>query len=132
MKRLSLILILGLFGITSLFAQKNVNYEVLYFKANLSCCQARACDALQKDIESTLQSIFDEESINFKVVKLADEANKDLVETYNAKSQTVVCIKTKRKKTSSVDLSEIVKQYRIHRDKEKLATALKAEIVKMN
>jgi len=131
MKRLSVVFLFSVFLIGAVSAQKNTSYEVLYFKADLACCQARACDALQKDIENTLQSVFNEENITFKVVKLADEANNDLVESYDAKSQTLVCIKTKRKKSSSVDLSEIVRHYRIHRDKEKLAIALKAEMVKL-
>ncbi len=53
--------------------------EVLYFKANLCKCKAGACNALQADVDSVIVKYFQNENIEFKVIKLADEANKDLV-----------------------------------------------------
>lgn len=102
--------------------------EVLYFKANLACCKARACDALQADVDSVLIKYFPDKKIDFKVIRLAEEANKDLVATYNAKSQTVVIVKRKGKKETATDVSSIVQEYAKTYDKEKFENEMKEKI----
>jgi len=113
--------------ITSAQSNKK-SIEVLYFKANLACCKARACNALQADVDSVLIKYFSDKMIEFKVIRLADEANKDLVAKYNAKSQTVVIIKKKGKKESATDVSFIVQEYARTYDKEKFENELKEKI----
>jgi hypothetical protein len=132
MKPLNLLFLLSVFTMGSLFAQNSANYEVLYFKANLSCCQAKACDALQKDVAEVFESNFDSKDVSFKVVKLEDDANQELIDKYNAKSQTVVCVKSGSDTEKYADLSPIVRKYRSHEDKEKLVSQIKGEIVKLN
>lgn len=100
------------------FGQKNT-IEVLYFKANLACCKARACNELQADVESVIKKYFVDKNIDFKVVRLADEANKSLIEKYNAKSQTVILVEKKNKTEKSTDLSAIVQNYSRDRNKQK-------------
>ena len=107
---------------------KKTSVEVMYFKANLACCKARACNALQADVDSVLIKYFSDKNIEFKVIKLADETNKDLVAKYNAKSQTVVIVSTKRKKENTVDVSDIVADYSRSRDKAKFENEMKDKI----
>ena len=102
--------------------------EVLYFKANLCACKAGACNALQADVDSVLIKYFQDENIEFKVIKLADEANKDLVAKYNAKSQTVVIVSKKKKKEDSIDVSDIVANYSRTKDKAKFEDEMKTKI----
>ena len=110
------------------FGKSKENVEVLYFKANLCPCKARACTALQTDVDSVLKKNFAKENIQFKVIQLTDEANKGLVAKYKAESQTVVIVKTKGKKETATDLSVIVKDYAMKQDKEKFETELKEKI----
>lgn len=93
-----------------LYAQKST-VEVLYFKAQLTCCQAAACNNLENEVKSIIENNFAGKTVTFKQVALADQANKALVEKYNAKSQTVVLVATKNKKETSVDVSDIVRRY---------------------
>jgi hypothetical protein len=102
--------------------------EVLYFKANLACCQARSCDAIESDVKAAVEKSFTNGEVLFKVLKLADAANKELVEKYHAKSQTVVVVATKRKKETSVDISDIVRDYSRNRNKDLLEQNLIAKV----
>jgi hypothetical protein len=119
MKNVIVLLIATLFALVS-YAQKA---EVLYFKANLPCCQATACDALQKEVQSVISKNFKKSEISLVVVKLADEANKSLIEKHNAKSQTLV-LELKNNKKEAVDLSDILRAYLRNNDKKQLETAI--------
>mgnify|MGYP000853794113 CR=1 FL=1 len=99
------------------FAQKNT-VEVLYFKAALPCCKAAACNNLEAEVKTIIEQNFAGKGVTFKQVPLADEANKALVEKHNAKSQTVVLVATKKKKETSIDVSDIVRKYARTNDKE--------------
>ena len=101
MKKSVLLFLVSLLTISAgtVLAQANKkSTEVLYFKANLCKCKQGACNALQADVDSVVIKYFQGENIQFKVIKLADVANKDLVAKYNAKSQTVVIVSRKKKK----------------------------------
>ncbi len=102
--------------------------EVLYFKANLACCKARACNALQSDVESVLKTHFSGNNIEFKVIKLSDESNKDIVDKFNAKSQTVIILTKTGNKESFIDVSDIVKEYSRRNEKEKFIEDMKNKI----
>ena len=104
------------------------NVEVLYFKANLCPCKARVCNALQTDVDNVLKTYFEKENIQFKVIPLADEANKEIIAKYKAESQTVVIVKTKGKKETATNVSAIVKDYAMKQIKEKFETELKEKI----
>jgi len=97
-----------------LYAQK---VEVLYFKAALPCCKAAACNNLENEVKDIIEKNFAKKAVTFKQVALADQANKALVEKYDAKSQTVVLVITKKKKQTSVDVSDIVRRYTRTNDK---------------
>lgn len=100
-----------------LFAQgKKEVVEVLYFKAELACCKARACNALEADVQKVVETNFKDQNVAFKEIKLSDSANAELVQTYNAKSQTVVIVTTKKKKATSSDVSDVVASYSRTRD----------------
>ncbi|OQA94951.1 MAG: hypothetical protein BWY22_02316 [Bacteroidetes bacterium ADurb.Bin217] len=112
MKR-SLIIIatLILTSITA-FAQKPKDgIEVLYFKANLSCCMARSCNALEADVQKVITTKYPKGDVLFTEVKLEEAANEALVKKYNAKSQTVIVVKTKRGKQSHKDISSVTRDY---------------------
>ena len=131
MKKYLLIIMVGLLAISSgvVFGQSNKkSTEVLYFKANLCKCKAGACNALQADVDSVIVKYFQDENIEFKVIKLADAANKELVARFNAKSQTVVIISKKKKKENVIDVSAIVANYSKTKDKAKFEAAMKAKI----
>lgn len=120
------ILILVAFIALATYAQKA---EVLYFKANLPCCQATACDALQNEVQSVITRNFKKSELSLVVVKLAVEANKSLVEKHKAKSQTLV-LEIKNSKKEPVDLSDILRAYLRNNDKKQLESALVERINK--
>lgn len=105
------------------FAQKS-NVEVLYFKAQLACCKAAACNNLENEVKTIIEKNFPNGNVSFKQVALADEKNKDLVAKHNAKSQTVVIVKTAKKKATSTDISDIIRSYARSNDKTKFETEL--------
>lgn len=115
MKKLIILLAMSIVTI-GLYAKKNT-VEILYFKAQLSCCKAAACNNLENEIKTIIEKNFAKKAVTFKQVPLAEQANKALVEKYNAKSQTVVLVRTKRKKQTSVDVSNIVRKYARTNDK---------------
>ena len=57
MKKLVLFLLVASMAISgTLFGQSNKrNVEVLYFKANLACCKATACNVLEGNIRSIIE-----------------------------------------------------------------------------
>ena len=115
MKKLLVISVTILMTLTVLAASPKKGVEVLYFKAQLSCCQARACNTLENDIKTLIAANFDTSKVTFTEVLLADAKNKALVEQYKAKSQTVVVVNAKKKKT--IDVSDLVRTYLRNGDK---------------
>ena len=111
--------------------RKAATVEVLYFKAQLPCCQARACNALEGDIKKTIETNFQNKNVSFREIKLNDPSNSELIKQYNAKSQTVVLLKTKRGKTKSIDVSGIVSGYTRNNDYETFQKNLTEEINKL-
>lgn len=126
MKKLILFLVLSLIT-TGVFAQKN-KAEVLYFKAQLPCCQATACNSLEQEVKLIIEKNFTKGEISFKQVALGDAGNKALVDKYSAKSQTVVIVNTKKKTNNSVDVSDIVRRYARTDDKASFEKELVAKI----
>jgi len=120
--KLVFIAALMLIGLNSV-AQKT---EVLYFKANLPCCPGRACNALETDVKSFIESNFNNETVVFKQVKISDEANAELVTKHNARSQTVVIVT--KENNSAIDVSDIVKKYSRNKNKEEFEGKLVAKI----
>jgi hypothetical protein len=125
MKKLFLVLISLIFIGLNSFAQKA---EVVYFKANLACCQAKACDALEGIVKEVVEKSFPAEKVSFKEIKIADESSKDLVAKYNAKSQTVVIVSKSKKKETSIDVSDIIVGYSKTQNKQDLEKQLVAKI----
>lgn len=130
MKKTIFLLTIAIFSGMMLFAQaKKSTVEVLYFKANLACCKAKTCNALQADIQSLITKNYPNGNVVMKEVKLADEANKDLIAKYNAKSQTVIILKKSKKKEKYFDASDMVQKYVQSQDK---TTFEKEFIAKIN
>ncbi len=125
MKQLFTILAFVLLSVVVLKAQK---VEVLYFKANLACCQAKACNAVEAEVKALVEKNFAADKVAFKEVKLADEANKELVAKFSAKSQTLVIVGKKRKKEVVADISEVVQKYTRSQNKEEFERDLVAKI----
>jgi len=96
--------------------KKGTSVEVLYFKAQLACCQARSCSALEADVQKVVETNFKDKNVKFKEVKLRDPQTADLVKAHNARSQTVVLVATRKKKSQSVDITELVAQYNRNKD----------------
>jgi len=128
MKTKIAIFLFALMAGTAVFAQSGKSIEVLYFKANLACCKAKACNMLESEIQALVEKNFPDGNVIFKEVKLAEDSNKVLVEKYKAQSQTVVLVKTKKKKEISADISDIVKQYLADKNKEQFETAFVEKI----
>jgi hypothetical protein len=125
MKRLFTILAFVLLSVAALQAQK---VEVLYFKANLACCQAKACNAVEAEVKALVEKNFAADKVTFKEIKLADEANKELVAKHSAKSQTLVVVGKKKKKEVVADISEVVRNYSRTQNKEEFERDLVAKI----
>lgn len=102
--------------------------EVLYFKANLACCKARSCNALESDIQKIISESYPDSSVVLTEVKLADSANNALIAKYNAESQTVVIIRKKKNKEFSIDVTDVVKAYIQNQNKETLKQQLIAKV----
>ncbi len=110
----------------SAFSQKA---EVIYFKANLPCCQATACNNLENQVKDIVESNFTKGDVAFTTKKIADPDNKDLVEKYNAKSQTLIIVGTSKKgKSNTLDVSDILRKYRRSEDADELENTLVAKI----
>ncbi len=108
--------ILFLLSIISLgaFAQT----EILYFKAQLPCCQATACNNLEGVVKAIVEKNYPDGDVVFKQISLTDTENKELIDKYSAKSQTVVIVNTKKKKETSTDVSAVVRAYARSNDKD--------------
>lgn len=130
MKQISFFMMMALIAIsTAAFSQsKNKSVEVLYFKAKQCACKTRVCDALEGQIKTLIEKDFPGENIEFKRVWLNDKENTALIEKYQAKPQTVVLVKTKRKKEWSTDLTQQVKNLTVRGKTETAETELKTLI----
>lgn len=129
MKKTVFLLIIAIFSGIMLFAQsKKSTIEVLYFKANLACCKAKACNILESDIQNIITKNYPNGKVKFTEVKLVDASNKDLVAKYNAKSQTVIIVKKTKKKETFVDVSDLVQKYVQSQDKTTFEKELLAKI----
>jgi len=102
--------------------------EVLYFKANLACCKARSCNALESDIQKIISESYPDSSVVLTEVKLIDTTNNALIAKYKAVSQTVVIVRKKKNKEFSIDVSDIVKEYITNQNKETLKQELIAKV----
>ena len=117
MKKINVIMLIAFMAFASTGIAQQNNAEVLFFKAELSCCKARACEQLEKDIKSIVEENFSDNELAFRSVKIADKENKALVNKYNAKSQTVV-VADKNGEEKSIDISDLVSRYQKTKDKE--------------
>ncbi len=113
MKKIIFVLLLAIMaGTATTFAQqKKGGIEVLYFKANLACCKAKACNTLEAQVKGIVEKNWVDGSVKFRQVKLTDTTNNELITRYNAQSQTLIIEKTKRKKVTSADASGILQDY---------------------
>ena len=68
MKKLLVISVTILMTLTVLASSPKKGVEVLYFKAQLSCCQARACNTLENDIKTLIAANFDTSKVTFTEV----------------------------------------------------------------
>ena len=108
--------------------EKKNAIEVLYFKANLACCKAKACNALEGKVKEIVDKNWTQGSVTFRQVKLSDSTNTDLVKKYNAQSQTLILVKTNKKKEASLDISAILQEYAKTNDAQKFETEFTAKI----
>ena len=126
MKKINVIMLIAFMAFASTGIAQQNNAEVLFFKAELSCCKARACEQLEKDIKSIVEENFSDNELTFRSVKIADKENKALVGKYDAKSQSVVVVTDKSGEEKFIDISDLVARYQKNQNKE----SVKNEIVK--
>jgi hypothetical protein len=132
MKKSLISLIIIVLSATYIFAQTSKgSVEVLYFKANLACCKAKACNALESDIQRIITTNYPTGNVIFKEIRLADEANKSLVEKYTARSQTVILIYKGKKKEKYFEVSDIVQNYNMNKDPVVFEKQLKEKIAEV-
>lgn len=98
------------------------NVEVLYFRADLGCCQARACQFFSGQVKEAVEQNYDNNKVAFRVVRISNPDNSDLVQEHNARSMSLVVVNTANGK--SEDVSEAMAEYRRNRDMDKLEEAL--------
>lgn len=108
MKNLLLVLIFSLGTALTITAQKA---EFLYFKADLACCKAKACNSLESDLKALIEKNYPKGEVFFKTIKISDEANKDLVAKHNASSQTCILVVKRKKGEIYYNMSDLVKKY---------------------
>lgn len=102
--------------------------EVMYFKAELACCRAKACDTLESDVKAVIESNFQNGDVVFSTIKISDETNRPLVEKHKAKSQSVVVLAKSGQSETVVDVSDIVRNYSRTRDKATFEKELLAKV----
>lgn len=116
----------------NVFAQQKAgSVEVLYFKAQLACCKAKACDALEKDVLKVVETNFKDQGVSFREIKIEDPNNADLIKKYNARSQTVVIVSNNRSDDNALDISQIVARFSRNRDYETFETQVSEKINQM-
>jgi len=130
MKKILFIMLLAIIAVTvTTFAQqKKVGIEVLYFKANLACCKAKACNNLEANVKSIVEKNWADGSVTFRQVKLSDTLYNELIKKYNAQSQTLVIVKTYKKKATSLDISPILKEFAKTNDTTKFKSEFTAKV----
>ena len=130
MKKIPFLLLLSfIIMAASASAKDNKNrIEVLYFKANLACCKAKACNTLEAKVKEIVEKTWTDGSVTFRQVRLSDTTNTDLIKKYNAQSQTLILVKYSKKKSTSVDVSGILQDYAKTNDTQKFETELTARI----
>jgi hypothetical protein len=122
------IITLAFMALIMAFTASAQKMEILYFKADMACCRAAACDALENEIKNIFESHFKNADIQFKSVRISDASNKALVEKYNAGSQTVVVVTTQRRNEISTDITDLIRTYSRSRNKANLETELTARL----
>jgi hypothetical protein len=105
--------------------------EVLYFKANLPCCHAKACTNLEGQVKEVVEKNFTKKDVIFKTVLLAESENAELVSKYNAKSQTVIVVSKNKKKEQFEDVSDIVRNFNRTKEQSEFEQKITASIKKM-
>lgn len=128
MKKLFFILLTSILFTGIINAQK---VEVLYFKANLPCCHARACNNLESQVKSIIESNYENGEVVFRTIMLSSEENAELVEKHNARSQTVVIVSNKRRSKEVVDATEIVRNFSRTRNQAEFEKAISESISKL-
>lgn len=126
MKKISLLVLALIISVGAMAQKPAKGVEVLYFKAELACCQATACNNLESVTKAIIEKNFKSDKVTFKTIKLADQENKPLIDLYKAKSQTVVLVNSKKKKT--IDVSDIVRKFARHNDQSTFEKELVAKI----
>ena len=122
----TIILAFALLLSVAAFSQKGTTAVLMYFKADLACCKARACAALENEVKSIVERNFPNGNVVFREVKISDPENAALVEQYKAQSQTVILVVNRKKKISSAEATSLLKEYQQNGDK----TAFEAALVK--
>jgi len=120
----SIILTFALLLSVAAFSQKGTTAVLMYFKADLACCKARACAAIENDVKTIVEKNFTNGNVVFKEVKISDPENAALVEQYKAQSQTVILVVNRKKKISSAEATSILKTYQQNGDKAAFEEAL--------
>ncbi len=110
MKKILIVLVAALLYSFSSSAQKA---EFLYFKAELACCKAKACNSLEGDIKAMIEENYPKGDVVFIAIKISDEANKDLVAKYSAESQTCILVVKKKRGDIFFDMSDLARKYLI-------------------
>jgi type 1 fimbria pilin len=130
MKKIPLLFLLS-FAVMAAMAsakEKKVVIEVLYFKANLACCKARACNALEVKVKEIVEKNWTDGSVTFRQVKLSDLTNAELIKKYSAQSQTLVLVKSGKKKETSLDISMMLQAYAKTNDAQKFENEFTARV----
>ncbi len=127
MKKLSIIILLLVVSIGAMAQTSGKKVEILYFKANLSCCQARACNNLENITKEIITKNFSSNEVVFKTIALASEASSELIKKYNAKSQTLIIVNKKQ----YIDLSKTLAKFARDNDKDAFEKELLANIKKL-
>ncbi|MFW5852155.1 MAG: hypothetical protein ACOCWB_08025 [Bacteroidota bacterium] len=129
MKNLRIYFLLSFLAISGIAFSQSAQTEVLYFKADLPCCPARACNLLENNLQSLIEKNVPSEKVAFRVVKLSDTTHAEIVEHFDAKSQTVIIVKDRfLLKDVEIDISDIVAQYARSRNKEEIETEIVQKI----
>lgn len=103
--------------------------EVLYFKANLGCCAARACENLETSVKAVVEENFDESEVVFRTIMLTHEDNADIVKKYNAGSQTVVIVNTENGENQNV--TDLIRNFRRTRNNDDFQAGMISAINKI-
>jgi hypothetical protein len=126
----SFILLLALFSVITIFAQKPVKLKIVYFHSEHRC---PTCLSIEDNVKKTLNTYFSTQfkdgTITLQILNVEDDKNEKLVEKYQAEGSSLYLTKVSGSSEATTDFTNFAFSYS-RNDPDKFIAGLKTEIEK--